>query len=229
MFRFTSDHVYWHAQFSDDSTMFWTQMERTISVYLTATGQKITTFDNVANGAFSPDGKLFVTNHSTNEAAGIARVWRLGTREPISTLQQVPAGSWMWFTNDGQRIGGSGDKSLRIWKLNGREAAVHIPDSEGIDDDALRTFTIGRTAFWLWDATTGQRLAYLRGHDEEIMCVQFSPTNEHIVSYDRKNVVVWERRRPESIFGVFFLPEFWLTIAFASAFIWSCFRDRTYG
>ena len=231
MFRFSSDQVYWHVQFSEDSTMFWTQLERTISVYSTATGRKITTFENIANGGFSPDGKLFVTNHSSNEAAGIARIWRLDTLELIATLQQVPAGCWLWFTNDGQRIGGYGDKSLHMWQLNRPEPLVHIPDYVAADDDFLRAISLGHDsdseALWLWDTRTGKRIARLRAARlERIDRILFSPTNEHIVIHNYDNVVVWERRRPESIFGVFFLPGFWLTITFAPAFFWSLFRDR---
>jgi hypothetical protein len=36
----------------------------------------------------------------------------------------------------------------------------------------------------------------------------------------------WNRRRPEHWWGLAWLPEFWLTVAFAVAFVWSVWRDR---
>jgi len=36
---------------------------------------------------------------------------------------------------------------------------------------------------------------------------------------------LWNRRRPEYWYGIAFLPEFWLTLIFTIALIWSLRRD----
>jgi len=37
---------------------------------------------------------------------------------------------------------------------------------------------------------------------------------------------IWRHRRPEYWWGLAWLPEFWLTVLFAGAFVWSVWRDR---
>ncbi len=37
---------------------------------------------------------------------------------------------------------------------------------------------------------------------------------------------IWIQNRPSAIWGVAWLPEFWLTVAFAGLFVWSVWRDR---
>ena len=37
---------------------------------------------------------------------------------------------------------------------------------------------------------------------------------------------IWRKRRPEWWWGVFYLWEFWLTVAFAGLFVWSVVSDR---
>ncbi len=37
---------------------------------------------------------------------------------------------------------------------------------------------------------------------------------------------LWAYRRPEYRWGIVCLPEFWLTLIFGPAFIWSLVRDR---
>jgi len=43
---------------------------------------------------------------------------------------------------------------------------------------------------------------------------------------ERDGISIWRRRRPEWWWGVFWLWEFWLTVAFAGLFVWSVVRDR---
>jgi len=41
------------------------------------------------------------------------------------------------------------------------------------------------------------------------------------------SVRIWRSRRPYQWWGVFYLWEFWLTVAFAGLFVWSVWRDRS--
>ena len=46
------------------------------------------------------------------------------------------------------------------------------------------------------------------------------------VVYHDGYVRLWRRSRPEPWWGVFCLKEFWLSVAFAAAFVWSILADR---
>jgi len=46
------------------------------------------------------------------------------------------------------------------------------------------------------------------------------------VAEGRYTIHIYRRRRPEWWWGVFWLWEFWLTVAFAGLFVWSVVRDR---
>ncbi len=55
----------------------------------------------------------------------------------------------------------------------------------------------------------------------------FSPDDQRIVvGILSGEIHVFGRRRPEWWWGVFYLWEFWLTVAFAGLFVWSVWRDR---
>ncbi len=42
-----------------------------------------------------------------------------------------------------------------------------------------------------------------------------------------KTLRLWHNRRPEQWYGVFWLPEFWLTVVLGVGLLWSLWRDRT--
>jgi len=74
------------------------------------------------------------------------------------------------------------------------------------------------------DRRTGERLrSFLPGQpiatasfldDDHIMVMSLPPA-------------IWRRRYPEWWWGVFYLWELWLTVAFAGVFVWSVVRDRS--
>lgn len=55
---------------------------------------------------------------------------------------------------------------------------------------------------------------------------RFSADGERVYGLQKGAAVVWQRRRPEWWWGVAWLPEFWMTFAFAAAFLWSLWKDR---
>jgi len=55
----------------------------------------------------------------------------------------------------------------------------------------------------------------------------FSPDGERVaITTDDAGTRIYRRRRPEWWWGIFYLWEFWVTVAFAGVFVWSVVRDR---
>ncbi len=56
--------------------------------------------------------------------------------------------------------------------------------------------------------------------------VVYAPSHHSIREVVRRDTRIYRRRRPEWWWGIFWLWEFWLTVAFAGLFVWSVVRDR---
>ena len=56
----------------------------------------------------------------------------------------------------------------------------------------------------------------------------FAPDGQHIVTGSKNGGKghIWSRRRPEYWWGIAWLPEFWLTVLFGGALVWSVWRER---
>jgi len=78
----------------------------------------------------------------------------------------------------------------------------------------------------LWDVEAVLLLQALEaGGDTE--CVVFDESRRKLLTGGPEGTMcLWLRRRPEWWWGVFYLWEFWLTVAFAGVFVWSVVRDR---
>ena len=63
--------------------------------------------------------------------------------------------------------------------------------------------------------------------DARFETVRYSPDGDRmVVAGANGRLQVFSKRRPEWWWGIFWLWEFWLTVAFAALFIWSVLRDR---
>ena len=64
-------------------------------------------------------------------------------------------------------------------------------------------------------------------HNEPISSIMIAKSCERCVTATVDNRGhIWSRRRPEPLWGLAWLPEFWLTLVFSAAFAWSAWRDR---
>jgi hypothetical protein len=89
--------------------------------------------------------------------------------------------------------------------------------------DESRIITTLEGKVIVWDARNGTALT---SFGSSARSVDFSPSEERIAVTDRENAGVWLRRRPEYWWGVACLPQFWLTVVFGAALVWSVWRDR---
>ena len=79
----------------------------------------------------------------------------------------------------------------------------------------------------VYDSGTGAELAILDdGFVDIIQWVEFASDNDEItIRYPDVGDRVWTRTRPEQWYGVFYLKEFWATLLFSLALLWSLRRD----
>ena len=79
----------------------------------------------------------------------------------------------------------------------------------------------------IWNLPSAVPTTILSDHDGEIACAAFAASGRRFATGgEDKTVRIYRRRRPEWWWGVFWLWEFWLTVAFAGLFVWSVVRDR---
>jgi general transcriptional corepressor TUP1 len=100
------------------------------------------------------------------------------------------------FSQDGRLIvSGSGDKTARIWSMQGGACTVlTINDPDALNNDAGVTSVAispdGRyvaagsldTVVRMWDVATGQLIERLRGHRDSVYSVAFTPDGQGLVS-----------------------------------------------
>jgi WD40 repeat protein len=145
----------------------------------------------------SPDGRHVLT-------FGLeTRLWNVASKEVVATFQlgtpqlRPPA-----FSPDGCRIlerraGSSAEPAvLRIWDADTGECLARLPSP-------LRF----------------AQASFSRDGCTVLMCATGSEGDAS------SQVVIWQRRRPERWWGVFWLPAFWLTLVLLVALSWSLCRD----
>ena len=183
--------------------------------------------------AFSADSRMIVGTSIVTKATS---VWDARTGKMLATFQSLKMlSAHSRFSHDGTRIVSVfGDNRAVIWDASsGQQVLVLHGHRDRVlcgvfSPDDARIATGSRDAeLRLWQADTGGLLCIVGGHSEAIMGIAFSPDGRRLVSSSWDGSArIWKRRRPEWWWGVFWLWEFWLTVAFAGAFVWSVVRDR---
>jgi WD40 repeat protein len=182
----------------------------------------------VIRARFSPDERRI----GTTSWDATARLWDASTgTEQVVLRGHTDFVFGLSFSPDGARVTtASRDHTVRVWDARTGVAQLTLQHpcevhESHFSSDGTRILTGGKdSALRLWDAADGSLLTCLRvgkGSPRGF----FSADAERIY-HDGDFPCVWHRRRPEYWYGLAWLPEFWLTILFGSAFMWSVWRDR---
>jgi WD40 repeat protein len=159
--------------------------------------------DNVFSVAFSPDGKRIVTGTSDN----ISKVRDAATGEVVLLLTgHVGSVQDVVFSRDGKRIGTiEGGGATKVWDAGTGALLLAFKEATSIDfsPDGKRIVTGGASISFpkrpventarIWDATTGQYLLTLQGHQATVFSVAFSPDGWSIVTASADGTAkVWD-------------------------------------
>jgi len=167
----------------------------------------------VRSVAFSPDGQRIVSC-STDKTV---KIWDANTGKGLHTLKGHDGSvNSVAFSPDGQRVvSGSRDKTVKIWDASsGKElhtlkghtdyvrSVAFSPDGQRIVSGCggsdvpkeLRTLSgSSDNTLKIWDASSGKELHTLKGHDDEVMSVAFSPDGQRVVSGSHdKTLKIWD-------------------------------------
>jgi len=203
----------WEFRLSPDGRFLATHSEEKFSIWDARKGTLVSTlpapFTKDGNGqydaelAFSKDGGLFVC---ANWDDGI-RLWDTHSGKlKFTAPAKISRTSYLAFFPDGMRM------ACNEYLHNGdtAENAIHLRDT-----------------------VTGELLAILKADPEDdngTEIFSISPDGNQILAeynfIEHYSMALWRNRRPEYWWGVAWLPEFWMTVVFASGFVWSVWRDR---
>jgi len=238
------------AAFSADGSRIVTaSVDRSVRIWDAGTGRELLVLPlpegNYQQAIFSADGDKILTT-SDNEAglwdAKTGRklatfTWDFEETDGLYPLTSVTAPPWLALSPDGARVAVSfGGTTGLIWEASQPKKPLAVTGPAYVFDfspDGSRLLgTDDNEVACIWDARNGHLLARLGDanlkwnsgglafieNGRAVRTVNFSPEHD--------GADVWKRRRPEWWWGVFWLWEFWLTVAFAGLFVWSVVRDR---
>ncbi|MEB3885335.1 AAA family ATPase [Lyngbya sp. CCY1209] len=162
--------------------------------------------DLVTRAKFSPDGNIIAT--ASNDKT--IRLWRSdGT--PLRVLEgHTDKVLDVEFSPDGQKLAsGSKDKTVRVWNLSGEALGILKGHCDSIPPELYESCSVHDVSFnpqngnilvsgsgdrtvKLWDLQAKAELVTLKGHNEDVLSVSFSPDGEAIASSSRDDTVkIW--------------------------------------
>ena len=145
--------------------------------------------DAILSARFSRDGQQIVTAGRDRTAS----LWNAASLERLEHLSEghdFLASSAKFFADGSRLATGAGDGTVRLWDVasgaenrklsdTGRTAALDVSD----DGLLIATGGSGAEAF-VWDSSSGDKLATLAGHRAEVTAVAFAPGGELLATGD---------------------------------------------
>lgn len=192
---------------------------------------------------FSPDATTILSSSQN----GLTRLWNAQTGDAGAALMPVPSGPppivavkepdviCAAFSTDGSRIlAGRRDGTVYLWRAtDGQVLQLLAGHSDcvvevGFLPDQRRVFSASYDgSARIWDSVRGRCLAVLSSYPAGELVAALAPDGTRLaITAPDGPYTVWRCRRPEYWWGIAWLPEFWLTILFSAAFVWSVWRDR---
>ena len=203
--------------------------------------------DSLRRAQFSPDGSLLCVYLESDKTV---RVWDTVTGRQVTSLLGLPVQYILAeISCDNRRLlahyyrdlhpekniynGFEHEDNTRIIRVWDIESGSVLTSIDGIDCGSAFPGNFSpdgkriATSYAIFDSSNGQCMQAFEGFET---FTSFSPDSRSVATSftgeDVYNASIFHRRRPEYWWGVARLPEFWLTVLFAGALVWSLRRDR---
>ncbi len=197
-----------NAIFSPDGARIATiSNDKTARVWELGSGKEIAVLrghdQDIWGVAFHPDGKRLLTASDDKTA----QLWNLeeGGKPTLFLKDEEKYFNGVAFSPDGKRVGTIFTDSLpRLWDVNGqfiRAFRGHegVVLSVAFHGNLLLTTSEDKSVR-LWDATTGEALIVLRGHDGEVQSADISPNGRILATASLDGTArLWDLRAPRGI------------------------------
>ena len=167
--------------------------------------------------AFSPDGR-YVAAGSNHRLDRSLYVWEVATGKRVITPPNMlgpaqavafsPDGSRLFLALQGIQLGSPGGKTVLVWNLGSRKEEKTLQITRGISDMALApdggmlavAYSILEhdPAIYLYDPSSGELLAVLKGHTAWVTSLAFSPDGRTLASGSSDGTTrLWEMNEIE--------------------------------
>lgn len=177
-----------------------------VSVWDAASGavvRSLSTQARIADVLFTPDGR-FVVTASREDNSPLIRFWDLTTGQPGLVLSHSNALDAIAISRDGRWLASAGHGSMvKLWKLpEGRLEHVLTTGLEGqnvnivaLSSDGAQVAAAGQRVATVWATKSGQRQYELRGHEDTVFCVGFSPDGRELATASADaSIRLWNMR-----------------------------------
>ncbi len=153
--------------------------------------------------AFSPDGRSL----AAATGSGSVQLWDSNTGEEMATLSgHVGLCRCMAFAEGGKKlVSGGNARSLKLWDVSGKKELASLHEGERAEDmlvplsmaatsdGSLIALATEDKGVILRDGLTGEVKATLKGHEDTITCIAFSPDDKTIATGSAdKTIKLWD-------------------------------------
>jgi WD40 repeat protein/DNA-binding SARP family transcriptional activator len=189
------------AAWSPDGSMVATSGPTEVLVWDPNTAERqftLTADADFTSLAFSPDSRRIATGMSD----GTAIVWTLspdGAKPALTVAGHETRVGDVGFSPDGRRLATTGlDGAAKIWDvtLEGSREWLSVPGTQGVayspdgrflaastsDEEVPVPFEAAPGEAHLYEANGGRRIATFRGHQDEIIALEFDPSGTRLAS-----------------------------------------------
>ena len=224
------------AEFSPDGSLLWVLNEAAgkMQIWETATFSRRVQFDlpgtvgQLSERLVSPDNKIL----AFQGAGRTVHLYSTVTGEPISSVTLGPHCSGLIsFSEDGALLMSRLVDGVEIHSAMTGQTLLRAGGPASIyraqfSRDCQRLALTVNGEAWLVDVKSGKELFHLNTGAGVPIEPFFSKDGCSLLLETDSALLRLHRRRPEYWWGVAWLPEFWLTLLFAGAFVWSVVNDR---
>ena len=173
------------ASFSPEGRRLLTTSLNTTTLWDTATGEEIRTFNLVYYSAvFSPDGLKVLT-----KSGGSIQLWDAATGRQLNTMRLTGRNDSAVFSPDSLKVlTRSEDGTSTMWDAaTGRQLNAFEGSRSVFSPDGLRVLTSSKLTTTLRDAATGEELHAFEGYSQA-----FSPDGRRVLTGSKGGYTLWD-------------------------------------